>query len=140
MDVCDYGEMRDELVRDRIVVRVNDAKLREYLIDVDNLTLASCIQKSKQYVSHHEHARKMKASGNDENIEVLRKGKYIGSRPYGAQRSGSTKTCFFATRSHIGKKTVRLGAQSVMHASQKVTGPEPERAKANKGRRAGMMK
>ena len=50
------------------------------------------------------------------------------------------KLASFATRSHIGKRTVRLGAQSVMHASQKVTGPEPGRAKANKGRSAGMMK
>ena len=41
---------------------VNDEKLREYLIDVDNLTLASCIQKSKQYVSHHEHVKKMEVT------------------------------------------------------------------------------
>ena len=84
-DVCDYGEMRDELVRDRIVVGVNDAKLREYLIDVGNLTLASRIQRSKQYVSHHEHVRKMEASGNDENIDVLGKEKYKGYRPYETQ-------------------------------------------------------
>ena len=78
-DACDYGEMRDELVRDRIVVGVNDAKFMEYLIDVDNLKLVSCIQKSKQYVSYHKHMRKMEASGNDENIDVLGKGKYKGS-------------------------------------------------------------
>ena len=112
-DVCDYGEMRDELVRDRIVVGVNDAKLREYLIDVDNLTLASCIQKSKQYVSHHEHVRKMEASGNDENIDVLGKGKYKGSRPYGTQGSGSSKTCFFCNKEPHGKTSVFLSGETL---------------------------
>ena len=38
-DDCDFGKMRDELVRDRIVVGVIDAKLGEYLIKVDNLVL-----------------------------------------------------------------------------------------------------
>jgi len=49
----EYGTVRDDLIRDRIVIRVNDSELREYLIDLDNLTLLKCIQKSKQHVSNH---------------------------------------------------------------------------------------
>lgn len=30
-NVCEYGDMKDELVRDRIVVGVKDKRLREYL-------------------------------------------------------------------------------------------------------------
>ena len=64
-DVCEYGDMRNDLARDRIVVGVNDQKLREYLIDVEDLTIEKCIQKAKQFVSHHDHARKMEQSTGD---------------------------------------------------------------------------
>ena len=37
-DNCDYGEMRDQLIRDRIVVEVRDQTLREYLINLADLT------------------------------------------------------------------------------------------------------
>ena len=63
--------MRDELVRDRIVIGVRDNKLREYLIDVDDLTLVKCVQKAKQYVSHHDQARRMGQQSNEE-VEEMR--------------------------------------------------------------------
>ncbi|XP_067937312.1 uncharacterized protein [Watersipora subatra] len=56
---CDYGDMRDDLVRDRIVVGVCDIKLRKYLIDVPDLTLRLFIQKAKQYVSNQNHVDAM---------------------------------------------------------------------------------
>jgi len=46
-DHCNYGELRDQLVRDRIVVEVNDSKLREQLVDIENLDLNTCIRKAK---------------------------------------------------------------------------------------------
>ena len=72
-DVCEYGSMRDELVRDRIVVGVRDSKLREYLIDLEDLDLQRCIQKAKQFVSHHEHSAKMNSL--DVNVDVVDKRK-----------------------------------------------------------------
>lgn len=75
---CDYGDKKDELVRDRIVVGVRDSKLREYLIDVDNLNLTLCIQKAKQFVSHHDQASKMSLSSSTfsaENVDQLTKAK-----------------------------------------------------------------
>ena len=64
-DVCEYGDMRNDLVRDRIVVGVNDQKLREYLIDVEDLTLDRCIQKAKQFTSHHDHVRRIEQNAGD---------------------------------------------------------------------------
>ena len=52
----------------------------------------------------------------------------------GRKEVEAQKLASFATRSRIGKRTVQLGAQFVMQASQKVTGPEPGRTKANKGK------
>lgn len=68
-DNCDYGTMRDQLVRDRIVVGINDSKLREYLIDTEDLDLAKCIQRAKQYTSHHDQIKKMTAK--EDNIDYV---------------------------------------------------------------------
>ena len=53
VDNCNYEAMREEIIRDKIVVGVSDNKFREYLIDIEELNLAGCICKVKQYVSHH---------------------------------------------------------------------------------------
>lgn len=66
--LCDYGgTIVEELIRDRIVVGVRDKNLREYLIDIENLDLPTCIQKAKQYVSYHEQAAKMHTMHNKED-------------------------------------------------------------------------
>ena len=106
--------MWDKLVRDRIVVRVIDAKLGEYLINVDNLVLASCIQKSNQYLTNHEHVKKIEIFGNDNNIEVLGLGKHEGFRLYGAQRNVISRTCFFGNK-EPHKKEEYLAKSSVCH-------------------------
>jgi predicted aspartyl protease len=83
-DNCEYGTMRDDLVRDRIVVGVRDSELRKYLIDVPDLTLRLCIQKAKQYVSNQEHVAAMahtyeaRSSSSEEhasNIDALQHSK-----------------------------------------------------------------
>jgi len=69
---CEHGAVRDDLIRDQIVIGVNDSKLREYLIDLDDLTLLKCNQEAKQYVSNHEQALKMSMSSGD-NLDYVRK-------------------------------------------------------------------
>ena len=73
-DQCDYGTMKSDLIRDRIVVGVKDKKLREYLMDIDDLDLNKCIQKSKQWVSNHQQTSKFEYS-DDENVDA------VSSRP-----------------------------------------------------------
>ena len=71
---CDYGEpIVNELIRDRIVVGVRDSNLRDYLVDIDDLDLAKCIQKAKQYVSFHEQTRQMggQSQQDKENLDTL---------------------------------------------------------------------
>ena len=53
-DECEYGEMRDDLVRDRIVVGVHDDGLRDHLLTIENLNLDTCIRRAKQYASQRE--------------------------------------------------------------------------------------
>lgn len=85
-DSCEYGTVRDDLVRDRIVVGVTDNKLREYLIDTEDLTLQKAIQRAKQYVSHHEQAAIMNSSVKDDNLDYVsqprfKRGIAVNKRP-----------------------------------------------------------
>ena len=62
-DNCDYGDMKDELVRDKIVVGLKDPELRMYLINLDQeLTLDVCIRKSKQWVMQQKGLADIKPS------------------------------------------------------------------------------
>ncbi|XP_067937197.1 uncharacterized protein [Watersipora subatra] len=77
-DNCDYGTIRDEMVRDRIVVGVADDKLREYLIDVEDLDLNKCITKAKQYVSHHAQVLKMTSQEmGTENLDTVKQSQSV---------------------------------------------------------------
>lgn len=75
-DVCDYGDKKNELVRDRIVVGVRDKRLREYLIDLEDLDLQKCILKSKQFVSHHEQSDRLAGNSTDCNMDLIRQQSY----------------------------------------------------------------
>jgi hypothetical protein len=81
-DNCDYGAMKNDLVRDRIVVGVTDDKLRDYLIDMDNLDLQKCVTKAKQYISHHEQSAKIAG----DSVDAVRYTRYSSGMP------GSSKT------------------------------------------------
>ena len=72
-DNCYCGGMREQLIRDRIVVGVRDQKLQEYLINLEDLTLLKAIQKAKQYVDHHSSNLKVEghASASD-NVDEVR--------------------------------------------------------------------
>lgn len=69
-DVCEYGTMRLELIRDRIIVGVKDNRLREYLIDLEDNSLHRCIEKAKQYVSQHEQSARMNIQ-SDVNMDAV---------------------------------------------------------------------
>ena len=96
-DNCDYGTMRDQLVRDRIVVGVNDNLLREQLIDIDNLDLPGCIRKAKQFVSHHAQAAKLTGESGD-NVDMLRRSGPKSSKPTGEGANTSKRQCPFCNK------------------------------------------
>ena len=72
-DNCDYRKIKDKLVCGRIVVGIRNQKLREYLIDLEDLALLKAIQKAKQYVAHHSFVLQIggHASASD-NVDEFR--------------------------------------------------------------------
>lgn len=101
-DVCDYGDKKDELVRDRIVVGVRDKRLREYLIDLEDLDLQKCILKSKQFVSHHEQSDRLGGNTADCNMDMINKQQAYKSMSHSREENKSKapaknlwKNCLF---------------------------------------------
>lgn len=70
---CEYGAIKDELIRDRIIVGVNDKKLKEYLMDIEDLDLSKCILKAKFYTTNRSQASKLgQTAENLDNISSKR--------------------------------------------------------------------
>lgn len=81
-DYCDYAGVKGELIRDRVIVGVRDQKLREYLIDIEDLDLPKCILKAKQYTSNHGQATQFSVS--DDNVDAV--GSYRPPRAAGGSK------------------------------------------------------
>jgi transposase InsO family protein len=68
---CEYGTMRDEMVRDRLVVGIRDSPLSEQLQLDSTLTLESAMKRVRQREAVHENQQTLK--GNP-SLEEVRKG------------------------------------------------------------------
>jgi len=103
-DECEYGGMRDNLVRDRIVVGVADDGLRDHLLSVEDLTLDVCIRKAKQYVSQKEGISHLKKyGGSDDNVAMVSARRSFNlSRPDSSNINMTSeqnkRLCFFCSK------------------------------------------
>ena len=80
---CQYAEMRNEMIRDRLVVGIRDVALSERLQTDENLTL----DKAKKLIRQRDAVR--------EQQTILKRGEnsslnYVGKRPFGRQANRSS--------------------------------------------------
>ena len=64
---CDYGELNDHLIRDRIVVGLRDAKISEKLQLDPALTLEKAVTLARQKEAVHEQQSIVRSCGLSEN-------------------------------------------------------------------------
>ena len=64
VEKCDYGELKDELLRDRIVVGIRDVALSEKLQLDATLTLEKAKQKVRQREAVKEQSSKLQGQGD----------------------------------------------------------------------------
>lgn len=62
---CDYGDLKEDLIRDRIVVGIINKKLQERLLQTDDLTLKKAIEKCRASEAAMAQASDMKQSTTD---------------------------------------------------------------------------
>ena len=64
-DNCDYGAMRDEMIRDRLVVGIRDGQLSERLQLDAELTLEKAKKMVRQREAVHDQQQALKGASND---------------------------------------------------------------------------
>lgn len=87
-EYCEYGALREELIRDRIVVGVDDDQLSDKLQSEAALTLANAVQISRR----HEAAKQAKTMLRPTNgtVESVRSN-HSKQKPYGSQNKPMSK-------------------------------------------------
>ena len=126
IETCEYGAMRDELLRDRIVVGIRDQRLSEALQLDDALTLTTALAKvrakamiSKQSESLAQlvtpHADYVKRSKNKSDAS----NKLPCSPPTKQSSKQSKKSCFFCGKTPKHKRSECPARESVCNSCGK---------------------
>lgn len=70
---CNYGTVREELVRDRLVIGVRDKQLREKLMLIENLTLSKAIEIAKSWEAVKQQNRELQGESSTKNVDRMQK-------------------------------------------------------------------
>ena len=76
---CNFGRIRDELIRDQVVVGVRDDSIREKLQAVKQLTLKKCLQIGRVYETSKQQT-KIISSSTDTDVKLNRVNKRLNKR------------------------------------------------------------
>ena len=80
---CDFGQLRDSLIRDQLVCGVTDTTPQKRLLQESNLTLEGCIKIGHAYYATKQHLKDMTKS--DESVSFAKKTKkehnYMDAQP-----------------------------------------------------------
>ena len=71
-ETCQFGALKDELIRDRIVVGIRNAVLSQKLMQDDTLTLDKAVKQAKSSELVKEHHEILKGDGEDGKINRIR--------------------------------------------------------------------
>ena len=88
-DNCDYGTLKDDLIRDRIVVGVLDDTLSDRLQSKGTLTLAQAVQMSRQAESRAQNRDLVRGDSKPAQVEFVDPGK-SGNKKNTQQRKFQT--------------------------------------------------
>ena len=69
-DHCQYGNLKDDLIRDKLVSGVNDDKVREKLLGIKNLTLAIAIETLRTTQAIKQRMKEMGSLATGENANL----------------------------------------------------------------------
>ena len=88
---CDFGELKDQLIRDRIVCGMQNNAVRRKLLQEPKLTLGRCLDvcRAAEATSAQIKAMAGQATPSSDEVNLLRKGKR-GSVPVKKPTKGST--------------------------------------------------
>jgi hypothetical protein len=74
-ETCEYGDLRDELIMDRIIVGIRDQRLSTRLMLNEKLTLDECIVMVRQEEDVHKQQEQMRTSTQQETVNHVGDGR-----------------------------------------------------------------
>ena len=92
-DNCNYGALRDDLIRDRIVVGVLDDSLSDRLQSKGTLTLTQAVQTSRQAESRAQNRDIVRGDNKSVQVEFVNPGKSGNKKPPSKENSKPTPSC-----------------------------------------------
>ena len=97
-DNCDYGTLKDDLIRDRIVVGVLDDTLSDRLQSKGTLTLAQAVQMSRQAESRVQNRDLVRGDSKPAQVEFVDPGKSGNKKTPNKESSKPTSSCGWCGR------------------------------------------
>ncbi|KAK3926756.1 hypothetical protein KUF71_015092 [Frankliniella fusca] len=113
---CDFGDLKEELIRDIMVAGLHNHALREKMLQVDNLTLAKCVDycRTEEVTRQRSEIMKGTTNGSLEVEAISRRGPRNGpmqnnnnSDERGSAKS--SKTCNYCGMVHRGSRCPAYG-------------------------------
>ena len=116
-DTCNFGTLKDEMIRDRIVCGVRDSSLRKKLLQVPELTLEKCIDmcRSAEGTSTQLEATSSQNSHAPPPPEV----NFVKKPSKGADKSSFVKDCRFCGQTHEKERSKCPAFGKICSACQK---------------------
>ena len=116
-DTCNFGTLKDEMIRDRIVCGVRDSSLRKKLLQVPELTLEKCIDmcRSAEATSTQLEAMSSQNSHAPPPPEV----NFVKKPSKGADKSSFVKDCRFCGQTHEKERSKCPAFGKICSACQK---------------------
>ena len=98
---CNFGAMREEMIKDRIVIGVADTQLRRSLLQEPKLTLKSAIERGRAMETTKQQLKMMTSTAE---VSSIRKTKRSVSKQQRYQASDNS-SCKYCGRRHARNKT-----------------------------------
>ena len=112
IETCEYGDLKGEMLRDRIVVGLRDTTLSERLQLDPDLTLEKAKRTARQKEAVNEHRQELQGDGTKPNpivVEEVRSGGPAGARGGFAGVTGGSSKQGGASRRKGGNQCQRCG-------------------------------
>ena len=116
-DTCNFGALKDETIRERIVCGVGDSSLRKKLLQVPELTLERCIDMCHCAEATSTQLEAMSAQNS--HVHPPSEVNFFKKPSKGADKSSFLKDCRFGGQAHEKERSKCLAFGTICSACQK---------------------
>ena len=116
-DMCNFGTLKEEMIRDRIVCGVCDSSLRKKLLQVPALTLEKCIDMCRSAEATLTQLEAMSAQNS--HTPPPPKVNFVKKPSKGADKSSFVKDCRFCGETHEKERSKCPAFGKICSACQK---------------------